>query len=50
MVKWLGLCAPNAGGLDLVPGWETSFHMPQLRVLNGWGTRSHATAIVLVPQ
>ena len=51
MVKWLGLCAPIAGGWDLIPDWGTRFHMPQLiRVLNDWGTRSHATAIVLVPQ
>ena len=23
--------APNAGGPDLIPGWGTRFHMPQLR-------------------
>ena len=31
MVKWLRLHASNAGGPSSMPGWETRFHMPQLR-------------------
>ena len=31
-VQWLRLHAPNAGGLDLIPGQGTRSHMPQLRV------------------
>ena len=51
LLWWLGLCAPKAGGSDLIPDWGTRLHMPQLiRVLNDWATRSRATAIVLVPQ
>jgi len=30
VVQWLILCAPNAGDLGSIPGWEIS-HMPQLR-------------------
>ena len=37
MVQWLRLHAPNAGGLDLIPGQRTRSHMPQLK-------SSHATA------
>ena len=31
VVQWLRLHAPNAGGLGLIPGQETRFHMPQLK-------------------
>ena len=31
MVQLLRLCAPSEGGLGLIPGEETRFHMPQLR-------------------
>ena len=32
VVQWVRLCAPNAGGLGLIPGWELqSTYMPQLR-------------------
>ena len=27
VVQWLGLCAPNAGGLGFIPGWGTRSHM-----------------------
>ena len=30
VVQWLGLCAPNAGGLGSIPGRGTRFYMPQL--------------------
>ena len=30
-VQWLGLCAPNAGGLDSIPGQGIRSHMLQLR-------------------
>ena len=29
VVLWLGLCTPNAGGPDLIPGQGTRSHMPQ---------------------
>ena len=32
VVQWLGLHAPNAGGLGLILGQGTRSHMPQLRV------------------
>ena len=32
MVQWLRLCAPNAGGPDLIPGQGMRSHMPQLWV------------------
>ena len=32
VVQWLRLCAPNAGGLGLIPGQGTRSYMPQLRV------------------
>ncbi|TEA34796.1 hypothetical protein DBR06_SOUSAS11910019, partial [Sousa chinensis] len=32
VVQWLGLHAPNAGGLGSIPGQGTRSHMPQLRV------------------
>ena len=32
VVQWLGLCAPNSGGLGSIPGQETRSHMVQLRV------------------
>ena len=32
VVQWLRLCAPNAGGVGLIPGQGTRLHMPQLRV------------------
>ena len=31
-VQWLRLCAPNAGGPDLIPGQGTLPHIPQPRV------------------
>ena len=31
MVQQLSLCAPNAGGLGLIPGQGTRSHMPQLK-------------------
>ena len=31
VVQWLRLCAPNAGGVGLIPGLGTRFHMPQLK-------------------
>ena len=31
MVQWLGLCTPNAGGLDLTSGWG------KLRFLHAMG-------------
>ena len=32
MAQWLGLQAPSAGGLGLIPGWGTRFHTPQLKI------------------
>ena len=32
MVLWLRLWAPNAGGMNLIPGLGTRSHKPQLRV------------------
>ena len=32
VVQWLRLCTLNTGGLVLISGQETRFHMPQLRV------------------
>ena len=32
VVQWLGLRAPYAGALDLIPGWRTRSHMPPLRI------------------
>ena len=45
MVQWLGLCAPNAGGLGLFPVQGTGSHMLQLKTL-------HATTKkgILMPQ
>ena len=31
---WLRLCAPNTGGLGLIPGQRTRSHMPQLKILH----------------
>ena len=31
LVQWLRLCAPNAGGLGLIPGQGARSHMPQPR-------------------
>ena len=31
-VQWLRLCASNARGPGVIPGWGTRSHMPQLRV------------------
>ena len=31
MAQWLRLCAPNAGGLGLIPGQGNRSHMLQLR-------------------
>ena len=31
VVQWLRFCSPNAGGLGLIPGQGTRFHMLQLR-------------------
>ena len=31
MVQWLRLCAPNAGGLDSIPGQGTRSRRPQRR-------------------
>ena len=38
VVQWLRFCAPQAGGLGLIPGQETRSHMPQLRLAqpNKW--------------
>ena len=33
VVQWLGLCTPNTGGPDLIPGQGPRSHMLQLRVL-----------------
>ena len=30
-VQWLRLCAPNAGGPDLIPGRGARFHMLQIK-------------------
>ena len=35
VVQWLRLCAPNAGNLGLIPGWETRSHMLPLKIPNG---------------
>ena len=32
VVRWLRLSGPNAGGLGLIPGQGTRFHMPQLKI------------------
>ena len=32
VVQWLGLCAPDTGGLGSIPGQGTSSHVPQLRL------------------
>ena len=32
VILLLKLCAPNAGGPNLIPGQETRFHLLQLRV------------------
>jgi len=32
VIQWLGLCAPDAGSLGLIPGQGARSHMPQLRV------------------
>ena len=32
VVQWLRLCAPDTGGLGLIPGQGTRSHMPQLRL------------------
>ena len=32
VVQWLGLCAPNSGGLGSIPGQETRPQMVQLIV------------------
>ena len=32
IVQWLRLHAPNAGGLDSIPGQGTRFHMQQLKI------------------
>ena len=32
VVRWLRLCAPNAGGPGLIPAQEIISHLPQLRV------------------
>ena len=34
VVWWLGLCAPNAGGLGSIPGEGIRPHMPQLKILH----------------
>ena len=34
VVRWLGLCAPNAGGLGSIPGQGTRSHMLQLKILH----------------
>ena len=31
VAQWLGLCAPKAGGLGLIPGQGARSHMLQLR-------------------
>ena len=36
VVQWLGLRAPNAGGLGSIPGQGTRSPMPQLRLLPQW--------------
>lgn len=32
VIQWLGLRAPNAGALGLIPGWRTRSHMPSLGI------------------
>ena len=32
VIQWLRLCAPNAGGLESIPGLGTASHMLQPRV------------------
>ena len=32
VVQWLGLCAPNAGGLGSSRGQRTKSQMPQLKI------------------
>ena len=34
VVQWLGLWAPNAEGLGLIPDEGTRSHMPQLKILH----------------
>ena len=48
VVQWLRLCAPNAGGLGLIPGQGTRSHMlllivcmPELKILHAATERSH---------
>ena len=31
MAQWVRLCAPNAGGLGLIPGDRTRYLVPQLQ-------------------
>ena len=39
MVQWLRLCAPNAGGLGLIPGWETKIPHTATKPMH---SRAHA--------
>ena len=43
MGQWLRLCAPNAGGLDSIPGQGIRSHIPQLKML-------HATRKITDPE
>ena len=35
VVQWLRFCAPNARGWTLIPGWGTTFRMPQQSKIPG---------------
>ena len=41
VVRWLGLCAPNAGGLGSIPGEGTRSHMPLLKILHATMKTQH---------
>ena len=34
VIRWLQLCAPNAGDPGSIPGQETGSHMLQLKILH----------------
>ena len=43
MVQWLRLQVPKAGGFNSIPGWETRFHILQLKIphapVKTWGSQ-----------
>ena len=41
VVQWLRLCAPNAGVLDLISGWGSRSHTPQLKIPHAAGKTRH---------